>query len=129
MTRRVLVRNGVCTAAGGAAGAVLRYLLIAALPRPSQALIANVITTAVAFAVVGIVLCAWAMRAVHALMLGFCGAATSVSAYSVAAAMQTPWYAAGVAALIPFAALAGLAVGILLCWLIGAVRPRRDAAV
>jgi fluoride ion exporter CrcB/FEX len=126
---RLALRSGVYAAAGGAAGAVLRYLLIAALPRPSQALIANVVTAAVAFAVVGIVLCAWATRAVHALMLGFCGAATSLSAYSVAAAMQTPWYAAGVAVLTPIAALTGLAAGILLRWLIGAVRPCRDAAV
>jgi fluoride ion exporter CrcB/FEX len=123
------VRNGVYTAGGGAAGAVLRYLLIAALPSPSQALIANVITAAGAFAVVGIVLCAWATHAVRALMLGFCGAATSLSAYSVGAAMQTPWYAAGAAILTPIAALAGLAAGILVCWLIGAVRPRREAAV
>jgi fluoride ion exporter CrcB/FEX len=69
---RWALRTGVYAAAGGAAGAVLRYFLIAALPRPSQVLIANVVTAAVAFGVVGIVLCAWPRGPVHALMLGFC---------------------------------------------------------
>src|SRR6478609_1836488 len=98
---RSAVRSGIYAAAGGAAGAVLRYLTIAIWPRPTQVLIANVVVAAVAFTVVGIVLCGSATHAVQALMLGFCGAATSLSAYSLAAAMQTPWYAAGVIVLTP----------------------------
>jgi fluoride ion exporter CrcB/FEX len=126
---RSAVRTGIYAAAGGAAGAVLRYFTLAVWPQPSQVLIANVVVAAVAFAVVGIVLCASATHGVQALVLGFCGAATSLSAYSLAAALQTPWYAAGVIILTPVGALTGLAGGLLVGRTVGAVRAHGKAAI
>jgi fluoride exporter len=100
--------------AGGAVGAVLRYVMSTTWPSPHQVLLATVLTAATAFLIVGFLLGASDSRVARALVATTCGAAASLSAYSIIGVGQTPWLAAAFLLLTPAAALAALVVGLLL---------------
>lgn len=100
--------------AGGAVGGVLRYLMSMAWPSPHQVLLATVLTAAAALLIVGFLLGVTNSRVARAFVVTMCGAAASLSAYSIIGIGQTPWLAAAFLLLTPTAALAALAVGLFL---------------
>lgn len=99
-------------AAGGAIGALVRYAISTHWPEPRQVLIATLVTTAVAMAVIGFVVVGRLPSAVLALILTACGTVASLSAVAVIAVGQTPWLALAFLALTPVAALTGLTIGL-----------------
>jgi CrcB protein len=99
-----------------------------AWPHPAQVLLSTLITAAVAFAIVGVVIGIGPARRARAFVAGLCGAAASLSAYSIIGVGQTPFLAAAFLILTPICAFAGLLAGILLFGAISAVRSRSAAA-
>ncbi|MDA2895452.1 chromosome condensation protein CrcB [Mycolicibacterium sp. BiH015] len=69
--------------AGGAVGAVLRYALSTTWPLPHQVLISTVATVGFAFLIATFVLASGATSTLHAVVLGLCGSAASLSAWAV----------------------------------------------
>jgi CrcB protein len=99
---------------GGAIGAVLRYLMSKTWPSPHQVLVCTVLTATAAFLVVGFLLGVSDSRVARALAVTMCGAAASLSAYSIIGIGQTPRLAAAFLVLTPAAALTALVAGMFL---------------
>jgi fluoride ion exporter CrcB/FEX len=99
---------------GGAIGAMIRYAMSQTWPSPRQVLLCTVLTAAAGFLIVGLLLGVTNSRIVRALTVTLCGAAASLSAYSIIGVGQTPWLAAAFLVLTPAAALIALVAGMLL---------------
>jgi fluoride ion exporter CrcB/FEX len=104
-------RDVASIVAGGAVGAVVRYVTFQSWPAPAHLLITTLISALSGFAVLGFVLASRAGQAVRAFVAGCSGAITSVSVFVAIGIIQPPWIAIAFLILTPAAIVAGLIVG------------------
>ncbi|CAN3127786.1 Chromosome condensation protein CrcB [Mycobacterium sp. smrl_JER01] len=99
-------------ALGGAGGALIRFALSEAWPRPHQLLVCTLVTVGLAFLVATVVLASGRTSALRAVVLGGCASAASLSVYAVLTVSQPPLLSIAFLTLTPLAAIAGLLAGL-----------------